>query len=192
MGNNFGFTSGDFSIQSWVKLNAGDTSYSLPITEHHATIVAGYFLAINDALDGCSATSKAHFWVTYPCSGVSSITVNDGLWHQLVGIYDGTSKTSSIYVDGQFQSSSAGGNVVNPTDAPFIVGGLMAANGSLGGAYTGLIDDVQIYNNALSASDVRSLYLSALNTVPEPTTLAMLITGVLFLLGYGRRWSQSV
>jgi hypothetical protein len=55
MGNNFGFTSsGDFSIQTWVKLNAGDTSFSMLIAEHHSTIVAGYLLAINDVLDGCS------------------------------------------------------------------------------------------------------------------------------------------
>lgn len=164
MGDNFGFTSGDFSIQVWVKLNANDTTGSTPIAKHHGGIVAGYFLGINDVGDGCSATGKAHFYVGYPCSGVSSITVNDGLWHQLVGIYNSTNQTVSIYVDGQFQASAVGGHAANPTDAPFLVGGVMIPDSSLVGNFTGLIDEVWIYDNALSATDVWLLYSSTRNS----------------------------
>jgi len=154
MGDHFGFTSGSFSIQAWVKLNAGDTDYSVPIAKHWGGIAAGYFLAINDVSDGCSAIGKAHFYVGYPCSGVSSKPINDGLWHQLVGVYDSTKQMASIYVDGQFQSSSSGGNIVGATAAPFLVGGLTGGSA----VYTGLIDEVRIYNNALSAATVQQLY----------------------------------
>ena len=114
MGDHFGFTSGSFSIETWVRLNPGDTNSSVPVGKHFSRIIAGYFLAINDVGDGCSAIGSAHFYVAYPCSGVSSIVVNDGQWHQLVGVYNSTNQTTSIYVDGQFQSSSVGGNIVYP------------------------------------------------------------------------------
>src|SRR5438309_2354247 len=44
MGNNFDYT-GDMSLQAWVKLSVGDTSFEAPVVRHWSTHVAGYFLA---------------------------------------------------------------------------------------------------------------------------------------------------
>ncbi|MBN8519460.1 MAG: LamG domain-containing protein [Candidatus Accumulibacter sp.] len=170
MGDHFGFTSGSFSAEVWVKLNPGDTDGSFPIGKHYSGVVAGYFLAINDAGDGCSAIGRAHIYAAYPCSGVSSTVVNDGLWHQLMGVYDTTSQTSAIYVDGLFQSSSSGGNIIHPTSASFLVGGL-TIGGAPTGWYTGLIDNVRLYDSALDASKVASIYSDTVAPVPVGTTV---------------------
>ena len=47
---------------------------------------------------------------------------------------------------------------------------------------TGMIDDVRIYNTALSAGDVQ-----ALASVPEPSVTVLLISGLLGLLAYAWR-----
>ena len=163
MGNNFGFSSGDFSVEVWVKLNPGDTEPLMPVVHHYSGYGAGYFLAVNDVGDGMSASGKAHFYTGYPGSGLSSTVINDGLWHELVGVYQIATRTSSLYVDGQFQSSQSG-NVINAPPAPtsFLVGGLMSG-GLPTGLFTGLIDDVRIYDFALNASHVQSIYTNTLN-----------------------------
>jgi|GEM_PF-1264793 len=159
MGDNFGFTNTSFSIQAWVKLDLGDTG-GMPVIKHKAGIAAGYFLAINDVGDGCSEISKAHFYVAYPCSGVSTVEVNDGTWHQVIGVYDQTTQVSSVYVDGQFQAASSGGNVSIPTDAPFAIAGIMdGLNTSILSTYKGWVDEVRVYNRTLNPTEIQDLYL---------------------------------
>jgi hypothetical protein len=90
-----------------------------------------------------------------------------------VGVYNGTSQTASIYVDGQFQSSSAGGNPINPTTGAFLVGGI-TIGGQPTSFYTGLVSDARVYDNALSAQDVAALF--AATTAPEPATWLLIVS----------------
>jgi concanavalin A-like lectin/glucanase superfamily protein len=160
---NFGpnlFPSGPFSVQIWV--DTTDTTASVPVAYHTSTVVAGYFIGINNVSDGCNTPiGSAEFYVAYPCSGNSATLVNDGRWHQLVGVYNGN--TAAIYVDGQFQSASAGGNslITPPTTTDFLLGGITAGV-TPGNSYQGLVSDLQLYDNALSASDVLALYENAI------------------------------
>lgn len=183
-GNNL-FPSGAFSVQLWVKTR--DTAASLPLSFHTSSVVAGFFLGINNTGDGCSSSAgSAEFYVVYPCSGSSILVVNDGQWHQLVGVYDGN--RSSIFVDGQFQSASSGGNPLTPPPATtdFLLGGVMLGTTPTN-AYDGLVDKMLLYDSALSAADVNWLYLSA---VPEPSTSALIESG-LVALGFIARLRRS-
>jgi hypothetical protein len=183
MGDNFYFAS-SFSVEAWVRMPAGTADLGAAVSKHHATQVSGYFLAIGNIGDGCSGgPGSTHFYVAYPCSGNSTKEVNDGEWHQVVGTYDGS--RTSIFVDGVFQSSSPGGNSSRNNDAPFMVGGLKSWDGTLVGGFTGQIDEVRVYDSALSVSEVGNIYASV-TAVPEPETYAMMLAG-LGLLGIARR-----
>jgi hypothetical protein len=61
-------------------------------------------------------------------------------------------------------------------------------------SYNGLVSDLQIYNNALSPSDVLGLYNSALSPVPEPSTWALILLGFagLGFAGYRRNKAAAV
>lgn len=178
MGDNFAFPAGSYAIQAWVKTNPGDTVAMAPVSKHTSTIMSGYFLAINDASGiGSSAVNKAYFYASNGVSGVSTLNVNDGNWHQLVGVYDATNNFTQSFVDGTLQNT--GPRVpMSTTAASFLVGGINSSTNVPLGAYRGLIDEVKVWNTALTPADVQSLYSSV---VPEPS--AMILVGVGSVVG---------
>ncbi len=81
----------------------------------------------------------------------AGVNPNDGNWHHIVATYDGN--TLKIYYDGDFRNSA------NYTDTILV----NATDVHIGGwenyrLFDGLIDDVRIYNRALSADEITRLY----------------------------------
>src|SRR6266705_1566712 len=89
MGNVLGLYNGDFSVVAWVKLNPGDTTpNTIIVGKHESGNVNGYFLVVNQA-GGGGEDNKALFYAGgLAAEGpVSQTSVNDGGWHQVVGVY---------------------------------------------------------------------------------------------------------
>jgi hypothetical protein len=157
MGDNFNFNnSSAYSLQVWVKLAAGDTGGYIPVSRHNSGVAQGYLIAIGNISSGCSwAAGSAYLYSEYPCSPNSTLLVNDGKWHQIVGTFQ--SGVASIYVDGTYQGSSSG-TTLNPLNGyPFLVGGINSS-GAPENTFSGLIDDVGIWNVALTPAQVTALY----------------------------------
>ncbi|MCW5550792.1 MAG: immunoglobulin domain-containing protein [Verrucomicrobiae bacterium] len=166
MGDVLPLTSGDFSIVAWVKMNVGDTTpESVILAKHQSGGVNGYFLGVNPA-GGVGQNNKALFYAGGLVSDgpVSTSSVNDGNWHQVVGVYrSGMNKV--IYVDGVAESTNTA-PAVNGTTAAFLIGGI---NGSGPTAlFTGLVDEVQVYNHALNPGDVAYLFQNPGQSLPAP------------------------
>lgn len=100
-------------------------------------------------------------------TGNYSITPDN--WYFIAGVYD--NKTMEIYLNGVLMNTVTfdydTGNTVPDNDLTI---GMRAYTDN--SYYKGLIDDLRIYNNALSGSEIQQIY-----NVPEPATL--------FLLGLG-------
>jgi len=77
----------------------------------------------------------------------------DGKWHHVVGIYDGTEMF--LYIDGQLDCSRLATGFMRPSTHPVCIG---ACSMTKKGRFTGLLDDMCIYNYALSERDVQALY----------------------------------
>jgi hypothetical protein len=117
--------------------------------------------------------------------GVSSLSHEPALWHHVVGSYDGTSLR--IYVDGELDQTANIGPIVAYTGpAPLRIGNIQHSTHIVGpthvGAFDGVIDDVRIYDRALSDAEVADLHL-----LPEPATLTLLVLGGLALMRRRRR-----
>jgi hypothetical protein len=95
------------------------------------------------------------FWITGPSPSISidsSIPVPKGQWLLVTMTYDGSHfyayENTTIIVD-----QAATGNIVDDT------GGINFARNELQSSYfKGLIDDVRVYNRALSAEEIKRLY----------------------------------
>ncbi len=116
---------------------------------------------------------------------ISGGTIDPATWHHIVAVYH--SPTSrEIFVNG----SSIG---TSTTDVPFLVptgfsiGALDRSDTSVVDEFAGDIDDVQLYDNPLSAADVTFLFNNAGSTItiPEPST--GLLAGLALGLGLVRR-----
>jgi len=176
MGNIFGFTSQAFSLSAWVKTAQGySVSDSAIVSRHTGFSQNGYWLMVNQA-GGGGQTSKAIFGQGAATAAVTSTSsVTDGSWHHIVATFLPGS-TIGIYVDGSpiEGTAPADASLISNT-ARFLVGGVTL--GAPEGRLTGLVDEVQVYNQVLSASEVDFLFQNPGQLVPEPSTLALVALG---------------
>lgn len=107
----------------------------------------------------------------YYIKSATPVTMNK-VWHHMVTVYDGNSQTATVYLDGQ--QVVAGGAATGTLDhvQDFVIGGMLnqyysytmnttAETGksvSLNGYYYGNLDEVKVYNVALTAENVSALY----------------------------------
>jgi len=186
MGTSFpGFTTGDFSIMTWVKTTSTDPD-TIVVGKHEGGQFAGYFIGVNQN-NVYGAPNKGWFYSASSAGNgpTSTTTVNDGAWRQIVGVYTAGS-TALIYVDGAPLEDSKTANVMNANTAPFLIGGF-SQSGNPTATYTGLVDDVQVYSHALTSSDVQFLFANPGQVVPEPASLMLFVGGAVILFGARRR-----
>ena len=90
----------------------------------------------------------------------------------------------SLYFNGEPDGSGTLGFAPGPTI--FLALGLFG-DGWRGDAFTGVMDDVQIYDEGLTGDQIRFLHDNPGSVVPEPSTLLLLVAGA-FGLALCRRW----
>ncbi len=98
----------------------------------------------------------------------SSQTLTANTWHLVTATYDNTSGVLSIYFDGVLSTTTQGsGGVSYPTfGSRSLILGMPAASVSTG--FKGLVDEVRVYNRALSAQEVSDIYNDPGSDVPTP------------------------
>ena len=150
-----------FSMQAWVKTTS--TSSMLVSGRHRQFVTSGYWLGLNDTGDGppVEPVGSFHFFQSdQPPFNTGDQGINDGQWHQIVAVRDTANSQLRLYVDGvrkpQADSSGTIQSLV-PTTAPFFIGGMLNGETPVN-TYSGLIDEVRVWDSALSDEDVAFLY----------------------------------
>jgi hypothetical protein len=156
-------TSGAFSIEAWAK---GDAVQSYAA----AGIVAkGVWGAEQFTLD-LGGTSYAYRFSTRiggsgsPLYLTSNTNLPDGNWHHLVGVLNEPQSNACFYVDGVKVAnlSCSPSNGVLSSSVPVSIGARLTSGSSVyGQQFLGDINDVAIYNYALSSNQVVTHYLAA-------------------------------
>ncbi len=98
----------------------------------------------------------------------SSTGLNNGVWHHVVGTYSSAQHTAALYVDGDLVNSNTNASSAIATTAhPFQIGA--RHNGD---TFGGSIDDVAVYDHALTAAQVAAHYASRATTGPNVLSYA--------------------
>ncbi|MER6978251.1 LamG-like jellyroll fold domain-containing protein, partial [Streptomyces carpinensis] len=152
-------TSASYTVSAWVKMS------SLP--NHNETVVAqtggtnsAFMLQYNYAhtsapLWSMEQTSSDASGATFPAA-YSTAVPSAGAWTQLVGVFDASTGAIKIYVNGTLSGSGTNTTPWNAT-GPLTIGQAKYA-GAPTDLLPGAVSNVQVYQRALSASEVTSLY----------------------------------
>ena len=144
---NFNAVATGLTAAAWVKIS--DTSINAPMIVGNG--LDGWRLGINTGSYNlvCHDIGLDMF--------VGGINPYDGLWHHVVGVFDGVASQAHLYVDGrlaQTSSVSQGRLFSKGDDYPIIQ---IGNRGDADRPWKGYMDDIRIYNYPLSAVEIENL-----------------------------------
>ena len=162
-------TSQSYSVSAWVQLSNPNV-WASAVTQDGAN-VSGFFLQYtNPSIPNGGrfafsliSSDSTQSQTTRAISPFSPLT---NFWYQIVGVHDATNNLIKLYVNGTLVDTQ-------PVAAAWNAGGeTVIGRGKYGGNpvdfWPGLIDDVRVYDRALSDAEVRNIYNSA--PVVPPST----------------------
>jgi len=106
--------------------------------------------------DGVYGVNNFGFWFgngSTMTNGANGTCFFDNKWHLVVATFDGLK--TNFYIDGNLTGNSLLSGTPSTTNYPLLIGRVYAYNG---GFFKGDIDDIRIYNRALTAAEVSQLY----------------------------------
>ena len=147
---NFG-TGQSFSVSFWLNPSSALTTTAGFVAKKASDVAQGYEIYYDNAQGKVNfrigGNTDFNTWSTVPSANS---------WTHLVATVsdNGTNKTISLYCNGSLNRTNVS-SVLDTTSSAALTVGYAA---TWGAHFSGLIDDVRIYNRALSATEVSQLY----------------------------------
>src|SRR3989344_4628219 len=135
------------TLSAWVKIIGAQPTYARIIAKSWV-----YYLQIDT-----NNTAVLGFQDGQPWIGVlGSRVLSDNTWYHIVGTYDknGGATNGRIYINGVLDNTLTSTQPIQTVGSSVLIG---AHSGGLPG-FHGLIDEVRVYNRALSAGGIKQLY----------------------------------
>ncbi len=144
------------TVEAWVNLSSYNSNYQRIAEKKSGS--SGYDLEVNISSD--VHTARFNLWNGTQTSVDSNVSIPTGTWTHIVGTFErnGQNNTAKIYVNGNLESTHTSvtpDSIMGASTANLFIG---AASGGSGNYLLGFIDEVKIYNRALSADAVRDNY----------------------------------
>jgi len=161
-GNDTSLQTADVTAMCWIKTERDDAPWAPTILVKSGKGVDGYVI-----LDGgqyvFAEPNGTSGWQAF---GVTSHTV--GQWHHLAYVYDSSTQQSKFYKDGT-EVGSLSFNMATPTSSDLKIGyGYNTLNPNRIDGFQGSIDDVRIYNRALSGAEIAAMLIPEI-AVEQPS-----------------------
>ena len=156
LGNNLNLTSA-ISIEAWVKtdglgarqtiLDKGYSSAGEPYYQYHVEVRSGGEVYFALSLGGTRKTTQ------------TSTTLTAGQWHHIACVYNGS--TIKIYIDGIEESSTNATGSISTYSTSLYIGAYSGPTPI--GRFDGLIDEVRIWSDERTASEISTNKSNELN-----------------------------
>ena len=137
----------DLTISAWISLDAWPAGGNVSFMSGKEDV---YKVDITDA--GKVRFLTGDNWTGSILTSASALSV--ATWYHIVAVKNGTTKTIYINAVSDATAGTTGGSVGSNTNAVQVG----ARNAAPADTFNGQIDDVRIYNRALSADDIAALY----------------------------------
>jgi hypothetical protein len=149
------------TIDTWVKTSS-DSRQGLvsKLNQSFSSPDGSYDLTIVNA-------SLVEFFVNGAGYLRPAASVCDGQWHHLAGTYDGN--TMSLYVDGALAGSTSASGAITQSTRPLYLGAELRDNAD-SGFLNGQLDEVEIFNVALSGNQIAAIYDAGSGGKCKPAT----------------------
>ena len=138
---------------NWSAFTSGSGGYATVSNSTSST--NGYAIYQNTS----APYNKLVAYVYTSNNGVRSVTgstlLSTGTWYHVVLTYDGSNVR--LYLNGVQEGSIAGTGTITTSTADLLFGSQYTSGGA---KFTGTLDDVRIYNRALSSSEINDQYLA--------------------------------
>ena len=152
---------------------------------------------------GSGASDTLQNFVGNGANVTAGTPLETGQWYHTAFVVDSASLEQRIYLNGDLIATAAYGGTLTPGLAtglglghkPNDDGTALATNGA--GPWNGLIDDVGLFDEALSQVAIQDIYQRGLagiplgTAVPEPSTAALVVIGLVGGLGWLARRRPS-
>ena len=151
------------SVAVWVKTASTSGAHGI-VNKYKASSFNGYQIFVNNG-DLCAwyfKDSADYVWDGSGCT-LSAPGVADNKWHHVVFTVDAMG--GKLYVDGVQKASQAWTGVAGATTSPATFN-FARYQGATAPYFAGSLDDVRLYNGALSTSQVATLYNSFVTSQP--------------------------
>jgi alpha-L-arabinofuranosidase len=147
-------TSQGFSASAWVKLN--NTSGYQSVLSIDGSRISGFYLQLSGATHKFAFTRRASDSTTATeVRADADSQPSTGTWYHLIGVDDVVAKQLRLYVNGQLQST------VSYTTPWKATGNTAIGRGKWNGAavdfLNGAVDDVQVFDHALTGPEVAAV-----------------------------------
>ena len=166
----------DLTLSGWVNFTSTSSSSGTIISKHISSSSTPYFtyqlyIENNGAKFRIGTT-------TYTIITGNKTNLNDGKWHHILGTYDGSN--INLYVDGVSDATAvAASGDLNTAVKDTTVGAVIdGGTGSIatGTVFLGNLSNIKIFNKALSAPEVETLYnygspIRTLANIPQNSNL---------------------
>jgi len=147
---------GQVTVAAWIKLSATNLDQQIA---GNISNQGGYLLNMytNNKLDLIILSSGGQYALNRDVAGGTVMTTD--VWYHVVGVYS-QGNYIRTYVDGALDRESATATVLAPTPETFKIGRYPPQSILF---WNGVLDDVRVYNRALSEAEIQSLALVGTN-----------------------------
>jgi len=156
------------TLSAWVRGNAGSSNAPKIISKRVNSVF--YFIGVISQKpyigigDGTARTF------------ISSVVIDSTEWHFIVGTFSNSTSQVKIYVDGILEMLTIDGAVGDLTGNNVFIGGENVSGGAVQATnnfFNGLIDDVRIYNAAISSSQIKQQYVAGLDSLLSKNLISL-------------------
>ncbi|EMI57701.1 LamG-like jellyroll fold domain-containing protein, partial [Rhodopirellula sallentina] len=161
------------TISTWVKLSSSDFSTIFDISDGATSNFASLWVENGNLIWAVNAGGSSLMRAT------STATINDDTWHHVAVTTDASG--TSLFIDGikltggdvtYSQGDASTTTFFNDLTGPSSVKLGAYDIGSVGGEFTGLMDDIRVYNYAVDESDMADLHAYRSDTPTDLSTTA--------------------